>query len=216
MRFAAVIALGALVAGTIPALAQTAPAAAPAAATAPLAPPTVMIVDMTRVIQESAAGKSIQRQIEEHAKVLQADVQKIEDELKGKDAELRRQRTILSQQAFEEQRQAVERRVNEAQRTLQEKQGALQKAQNDAVGVLLDNAREIISTLAGEKKAQVVLSRQQILFLANNDLETTNTVLERLNAKLPNVTVTVPATAAAAAPAAAAPAAPAKAAPAKK
>jgi Skp family chaperone for outer membrane proteins len=176
-----------------------------------------MVVDMNRVIQESNAGRSIQKQIEEHAKALQADVQKIEDELKGKDAELRRQRTILSQQAFEEQRQAVERRVNEAQRTVQEKQGALQKAQNDAVGVLLDNAREIISTLAAEKKAQLVLSRQQILLLANNDLETTNIVVERLNAKLPNVTVTVPTTAAAlAAPAPAAPAAAAAKPPAKK
>jgi Skp family chaperone for outer membrane proteins len=217
MRTATAFAGAALVAAlAVPAMAQTpAPAAAPAApavAAAPLVPPTVMIVDMNRVLQESNAGRSIQKQLEDYSKALNVEVQKLEEELKGKDAELRRQRTILSAQAFEEQRQTVQRRAGEAQRTLQEKGQAIEKAQNEAVGVLLDSAREVISVLAGERKAQVVLSRQQILLLAEPNLEVTQTVLDRINARLPTVQVKVAAVAATAsdAPAAAPAAAPAK------
>src|ERR1700735_2806598 len=60
-----------------------APAAAPAAAGPALVPPTIAIVDMQRVLVESAAGKSIQSQLDSERRKIRDQVTRMEDELKN-------------------------------------------------------------------------------------------------------------------------------------
>ena len=68
------------------AFAQTpaaAPAAAPVAAGPALTPPTVAVVDMQRVLVESAAGKSIQAQLDTERRKIRDQITKLEDDLKN-------------------------------------------------------------------------------------------------------------------------------------
>ena len=198
--------------------AQT-PAAAPAVAAGPaLAPPSIALVDMQKVIVESAAGRSIQAQLDTERRKIRDQLSKLEEDLKAGDNELRRQRPILQQEAFNEQVQALQRKQADYQRMAQERQEAFAKGQNDAVNVVVDNVRDIVQQIAAERRIGLVLQKQIVIAVSDKNMDITDDVIGRLNTKLPTVTVTIAPPGAANAPAAAAgpAAAPAAAAPAKQ
>lgn len=193
--------------------AQT-PAAAPAAA-APagpaLVPPTVAIVDMQRVLRDSSAGKSIQSQLEVESRKFRDQVTKLQDEIKTGENDLRRQRAVMAEAAFNEAAQALQRRQADAQRTVQERQEALQKGESDAVNVVADNMKDVVQQLASERHISMVVSKQAVISFVDKNMDITDDIVQRLNTKLPSVTVTIPAPGAA--PAADAGSAPAAVAP---
>jgi Skp family chaperone for outer membrane proteins len=184
------------------AFAQT-PAAAPVAGPA-LVPPTIAVVDMQRVLVESSAGKSIQSQLEVERRKIRDQITKMDDELKNAQNQFLRQRSVMSPEAAGEQQQALQRKQAEAQRVVQERQEAFQRGEGDAVNVVGDNMRDIVQQLATERHIGMVVNKQAVISMADKNMDITDDVVQRLNTKLPSVTVTIPAPGAAAeAPAAA-------------
>lgn len=210
------LALAGVMAAGAPVLAQT-PAAAPAGA---LVPPTVAVVDMQRVLVESAAGRSIQTQLEGERRKIRDQVSKLDDELKTGENELRRQRSVMSPDAVNQQAQALQRKQADAQRLVQDRQEAFSKGQNDAVNVVGDNMKDIVQQISAERHIGLVVRKEVVLSMSDKNMDITDDVIQRLNTKLPTVTVTIPAPGAIAqqapAPAAAAPAPAAPAKPSKK
>jgi len=202
------------------AFAQTpaaAPAAAPAAPGPALVPPTVAVVDMQRVLVDSAAGKSIQSQLDAERRKIRDQVTRMQDDLKNAQNQYLRQRSVLSPENAKEQEQSLQRKQADAQRILQERQEAFQRGEGDAVNVVGDNMRDIVQQIAAERHIGMVVNKQAVISMADKNMDITDDVVQRLNTKLPSVTVTIPAPGAA--PAADATAAPAPAAekpPAKK
>jgi Skp family chaperone for outer membrane proteins len=185
--------LGLALAGTLAlgggAVAQT-PAAAPAAAPA-LVAPTIGIVDLQKIMQESAAGRSIQAQLETEARKIRDQLTKVGEELKTAENDLKRQRPVLQPDAFQERSQDLQRRYANAQQLQQERQEAFAKATNDARNVVVDNVLSIVQQLAAERRIGLVLQRQAVLTLSDKNMDITDDVIQRLNTKLPSVTVTV-------------------------
>jgi Skp family chaperone for outer membrane proteins len=196
--------MGAVMAAPI-AFAQTAPA--PAAPAPALAAPSIAIVDVQRVLGESSAGKSIQAQLETEGRKIRDQISKLDDELKNGENELKRQRSVMSQDAFNEQAQALQRRQQEDQRIVQDRRDAFTKGQNDAVNVVGDNIRDIVQQLASERHIGLVLRKEIVMSVSDKNMDITDDVIRRLNEKLPSVTVTVAAAGSAPAQPAAAPAA---------
>lgn len=203
--------LGLAVAGTLAfagsAFAQT-PAAAPAATPAPaLVAPTIGIVDLQKIMLESAAGRSIQAQLETEARKIRDQLSKVGEDLKTAENDLKRQRPVLQPDAFQERSQDLQRKYANAQQLQQERQEAFAKAQNDARQVVVDNVLAIVQQLAAERRIGLVLQRQAVLSIADKNMDITDDVIQRLNTKLPSVTVTVAPPGSAAAAAQGAPAA---------
>jgi Skp family chaperone for outer membrane proteins len=178
------------------AFAQTpaaAPAAAPVLAGPPLTPPTVAVVDMQRVLVESAAGKSIQSQLDTERRKIRDQITRMQDELKAAQNQFLRQRSVLSPENASEQQQQLQRKEADAQRTLQERQEAFQKGESDAVNVVSDNMRDIVQQIAGERHIGLVVRKEVVISMADKNMDITDDVVGRLNTKLPSVTVTIPA-----------------------
>lgn len=191
------------------AFAQTpaaAPAAAgPAAAGPALAPPTIAVVDMQRVLVESAAGKSIQSQLDAERRKIRDQVTRMQDDLKNAQNQYIRTRSVMAPEAAKEQEQNLQRKQADAQRILQERQEAFQRGESDAVNVVADNMRDIVQQMAAERRIGMVVNKQAVISMADKNMDITDDVVQRLNTKLPSVTVTIPApgaTASAEAPAA--------------
>ena len=202
------------------AFAQTpaaAPAAAPAVAGPPLTPPTVAVVDMQRVLVESSAGKSIQGQLDTERRKIRDQITRMQDELKSQQNQFIRTRSVMAPEAASEQQQQLQRKEADAQRTLQERQEAFQKGESDAVNVVGDNMRDIVQQIAAERHIGMVVRKEVVISMSDKNMDITDDVVQRLNTKLPSVTVTVPAPGATpAAPAESGSAAPGPVAPAKK
>jgi Skp family chaperone for outer membrane proteins len=176
----------------VAAVAQT-PAAAPSLPPAypVLAPPTIGVVDIQRVLQESSAGRSIQSQLESERRKIRDQASRLDEELKSGENELRRQRAVMAPEQVNEQVQVLQRKQADAQRILQERQEAFTKGENEAVNVVGDNMRDIVQQYASERHIGMVLRKELVISMADKNTDITDEVIQRLNAKLPSVTVTV-------------------------
>jgi Skp family chaperone for outer membrane proteins len=193
MRIVKSVFAAALLAGAaITPLAQAQVPAAPVAGPA-LVPPTIALVDMKRVVLESAAGRAIQAQLETERRKIRDQLAKLDEELKNGENELRRQRPVLQQDAFNEQYQAFLRKQADAQRIQQDRQEAFSKGQNDALNVVVDNMKAVVQDMAAERRITLVLSKEVVITMADKNMDITDDVIQRLNTKLPSVTVVIPA-----------------------
>jgi outer membrane protein len=151
----------------------------------------VAVVDVQFILQEAAASKSIQKQLEAQRETYQSEISKQEDRLRGAEQEMNRQRSIVSPDEFAQQRREFEQQVADVQRTVQARKRVLDQAFNESMTKVRDAVLQTVTEVAGEQKATLVLAKQQVV-LAEKSLDLTATVLERVNKKLPSVPVTVP------------------------
>jgi outer membrane protein len=174
-----------------------APTAANAAANAaanvaaPLAAPIIAVVDVQRLMQDADASKGVQSAIESQRDRYQKEITGLEEKLRSAEQELRKQQTVLSAEALGKKRKEFEQQVAEVQKTVQNRKRTLDAALNDAMGQVQKAMLEIIAEIARERGANVVLARHQFVII-DTKLDVTDTAMERLNARLPKVTVTIP------------------------
>lgn len=152
----------------------------------------VAVVDTQRIMRDSAATKSIGEQIAKLRTSYQADITKQENELRGAEQELNKQRTIISAEAFAERRRAFEQRVGNLQRDVENRKRELDKSVQTAMGSVQKELNTIIGALVEERKFTLVLPKSQTIY-HSPQMEVTDEVLKRLNSKLPSVRVPTPA-----------------------
>ncbi len=177
--------LGSIGGGTA-ALGQQQPA--PSATGEKLPPAVAAIVDYQRILHDAKAAQSIREQIEARRKAYLDQLSKEEQRLHVQDVELARQRGILSPEVFAAKRQAFEEQVQTAQHLAQETQRELEVASQTALGTVRQAVVEIIDALADERGFNLVLPSSAVLLFSPR-IDLTDKVLQRLDQKLPAVTV---------------------------
>ncbi len=151
----------------------------------------IAVVDIQRIMRESSATKSITTQIEAQRISYQQQITKQENDLRNAEQELNKQRTIISPEAFAERRRAFEQRVGNLQRDVQNRKRELDKSLNGATITVQNALRDIIGALVTERKYTLILIKSQTAYNAP-EMEVTEEVLKRINAKLPSVKVPPP------------------------
>jgi hypothetical protein len=99
----------------------------------------------------------------------------------------------MAPESANEQQQGLQRKQADAQRVVQGLQEAFQRGEGDAVNVVGDNMRDIVQQIAAERRIGMVVNKQAVIAMADKNMDITDDVIQRLNTKLPTVTVTVPA-----------------------
>ena len=175
---ASVIAAGAMIGKVTPVTAAEPPSA------------SIIVIDSQQIRRDSLAGKDILRQIDDIRSAVQADIQKQEQQLRAEEDELKRQRAILTPEAFDQKRQAWEQKVMEVQRKVQEKNAALEMALQKANGELQRAIMPILQKTLETKNATFMVDKSQIILMApNKGLDVTTDVIEKLDSVLPGVKV---------------------------
>ncbi len=151
---------------------------------------TVGVVQIIRLAKESKAGKSIAQQAkrldEDFRKTLQAE----EEKLKSAESQLVRQRTVLEPEAYGKKREEFQRQVAEMQEKVRERRQNIQIGLQQANTTLQTNIRDIIKEIAMTRKLMLVLPQEQVLFYENS-LNITDEILQKLDAKLADVRISV-------------------------
>lgn len=156
-----------------------------------ISPPVIVVVDLQEIQREAAAYKSIQQQLDAQREVYQREIAGQEETLRTAEQELSRQQTVLSPEAFAQKRREFESRVAEVQRTVHDWRRALEQAHDQAVNQIRSTMLNIVAAVATERDANIVLAKQQTV-LVTKSLDVTQVVMDRLNAELPSVDVTIP------------------------
>ena len=133
----------------------------------------VAVVDVQFILQEAAASKSIQKQLEAQRETYQSEISKQEDRLRAVEQEMNRQRSILSPDDFAQKRREFEQQVADVQRTVQARKRVLDQAFNKSMTKVRDAVLQTVTEVAGEQKATLVLAKQQVV-LAEKSLDLTS------------------------------------------
>lgn len=147
---------------------------------------TVVVVDFQKVFQDSLAGKDFNSKLEAKRKSFEDSRNKKEAELMKMNEELKKQQSVLSSEAFDKKRKEFESKVQSFQQELQEDGMKFEKSRNDSVEQVEEATKQILADLAKEKSYNVVISKNAVLYSADN-LDISAEVLKKLDNKLKSV-----------------------------
>ena len=177
---------------TAPPKAGPAPAAPPLPA-APVPLPaaqnlTVMVVDVQALLQESKAAKMVRAQIEQKRSEYAKEISQEEEMLRSERDALQRQQASLSPDALNKKGREFQQKVNELDRSVQAKRQALEKSNNDALSKIQQQMLKIITDIAKERRANMVLQRTELV-LFDRGFDVTDEVMQKLDEQMPVLTV---------------------------
>lgn len=163
-------------------------AATLAVATPAFAETSVGVVNIQKIMRDSKAANSVRAQLKEKQKSFQAELDSKEKALLAEDQSLVKQSTGADKAAFEQKVKDFRAKAAGAQREVQTKKLQLDKAFAGALEQIQTNVLTIVKEVAAQKKLNVVLTSSQVLY-AEDSLDITAEVQQRLDSKLPNVKV---------------------------
>ncbi|MEM6903422.1 MAG: OmpH family outer membrane protein [Pseudomonadota bacterium] len=189
-QLAAILILAAmlLAAGILPALAQDEEAETRAPKDIV---PVILVVDVPAILARAKAAQDIKRQLDERRAEYQEQIASREEELRNAQQELEKQRTILSNEAFQERAEEFTKQLAEVRRGVQQRKAVLETAFGKSMNELRKAVVAVVAEIAKEEEANLVLSNQQIV-LVDTALDVTERVLDLLDEKVPSATITMP------------------------
>lgn len=152
--------------------------------------PTIIILDMQRVLQESLAAKSAQKQLETQRSKFQTEIEEEENGLRKAEKDLVQSRNTVPADVYADKEQQLRQRFLVVERQVQGRRKVLDQAFTDSMNVVRSNLSDIVQAVAKERAADLVLVKQQVLW-ADSALDVTDEVLRRLNEKLPEISVKI-------------------------
>jgi len=149
---------------------------------------SIAVVDVDAVMSQSLAAKSVKKQVKKKRDSFLATVKKEEDKLRKEMKSLETKRDEMSKEEFVKKAQAFEKRRLEARNGIQKKKSALDKSYSTAMNTLLKVIFEVCESIAEEKKIDLIITKQNII-VGSKSLNITDTVMKRINKKLPNLSL---------------------------
>lgn len=150
----------------------------------------IIFMDRNVVLRESAAGKDLYAQTEKLAMQMEED---FKPENTALQADVTKLQTLAGQMA-PDVRQAKIQELEARRKTFQERvkarQEAIQAGQAKARAQIEEALTPILNKIMTERSATLLLDRSLVI-LGATDNDVTSTVVERLNASLPKVAVTL-------------------------
>lgn len=171
---------------------------------------TVVIVETTRIIQETIQGKKIQEKVKDEQGKLAQPLLEIETKLKKQEAEivnlqkdlaqkeesLKKQATVLSAEALSEKYEELRKQHQDLEDTIADFQKTRRKAQDDAKRVdqkleqlyrkeMMTFEQEIRALIEQISKAEgwdIVLAKESLIF-ASQTVDKTDYIIKKLDEK---------------------------------
>ena len=119
------------------------------------------------------------------------EVAQQEDDLQKARAELERQRATLAPDQFEAKGRQFQQRLQELDRSVQAKQKAWQAVYSEAMNKVEEGALQVVAEIAAEHQANMVIQKAAVIF-GKDGFDITADAMQRLDQRLPAVTVNRP------------------------
>jgi outer membrane protein len=185
----------------VPANAQSAAAPAPAAGTVKIG-----VIEVQRIVQESAVGKESLARVQKLQQAKQEDLVKRQKELRDLEQKIQDQGKSLSEDAMEKVQKDYQAKAVELKRFQDDAQRELEEAQRKELGDLEKRIMPVINEVAREQGYQLVFNKfnSGLLFADDKSVDLTEAVITKFNSQIaaPKAATAAPAAAVKPAPAA--------------
>lgn len=147
--------------------------------------PPVAVIDVQRVVEESAAGREAMGRLRKLQEEKVTQGRKLSDELASLRRQLETQAVTLSEAKIAELRKQIEDKQVELQRFQDDAQQELEEAKAKELQNLEKQIMPIINEIGREKKFLLIFNKfQSGLVYADDAVDITDEVLRRFNTKL--------------------------------
>jgi Skp family chaperone for outer membrane proteins len=178
-------ALALLVSGTAMAQQKDADAGVP-----PVPDPKIAIVNVELAMRESKAVQSAREQLNDISARFKKEIDDEEARLRVIDQELQQQRTILTPEAFGKKRDEFQRQAAQLQQKARELRQAMDEGFKETMQQIQRVLFEEVAKLADERDFNLVIPSSQVI-VSIGAFNITPYAIERLNARLPDVKLTM-------------------------
>src|SRR5690349_1506635 len=126
---------------------------------------SIIVVDVSALMRDSKAAKSIAQQMEQFHNGFTKDLQKQEGDLRAAKEEIDRQRTILAPDVLNERVKDFQQKYMDLERNSQAKRDVLARTNQTAMKQVVDKMLQIVSDIATERKANIVLPKSEVVLV---------------------------------------------------
>ena len=174
MNYMRIVASAVVLACAFPALAQ--------------AEVTIAVVDVQKLMTQSDASKSIQKQLEDQRKGFLEDLGKEEKALKAEQAKLADEQKTADKEAFAKKAKGFEEKLLKTRKSAQERKSKLDKASAEAVNALRQELVKVVKDIATEKGYSIVLSSSDVI-VGDKAMDISDEAMKRLNSAVKTIKV---------------------------
>ena len=157
---------------------------------ATLPAPVAAVLDVQRVLQDSLAAQSIQKQIDGQRLKFENQIEAEENTLRQAEENLTQSRAKMAGDVYADREQELRQKFLTVERDVQARRKALDVAYTEAINTVRENLLILAQDIAHQHGANIVLVKQQVLW-ADKALDITDEVLSGLNKKMKDVPVTI-------------------------
>ena len=151
---------------------------------------SIAIVDLNLILSDSKAAINATKQFEAFQKSTEDEILASDEKMLDERNKLIEQQSVIAPEAFELKAKDYEKKLQTYQVKKQEKlrklEGVLQRARNE----ILESVKPILEDLSKELGVTVILEKNSVLLSASN-MDITETVIKKLNKKLPKIKVSL-------------------------
>ena len=151
----------------------------------------ILVVDFDRVSRESLVGKDISAQFESNRVGLEQRARTVQQQLTAEQGDLEQQRSIISQDAFQERVRAFQQKAQQQQNQLQQLTNQARQAMQQANLEVQRVLRPIVKEVMDRHGANMVLDKALVSQHAAG-LDVTTEVIEKLDQAMPSFQVQLP------------------------
>jgi outer membrane protein len=138
---------------------------------------------MQAVISQSARGQRARAQLQAETDAKQKDMGAREEEVRKLQAEMERQKAVLSPAALREKEETIQRKIRDIRRIAEDGNRDLQKREAELVGEIQRDVLQVIIEFGKEKGYSVLLERSAGVWFVSDRADLTKEIIERFNAK---------------------------------
>ena len=153
---------------------------------------TLAVVNLKRIVDESKAAKTAEQEVNNLKDKYLKLAEDKEKELKGREEQLKKQKKAMSEKVFMNKVKEFQQKIMAERKEVAKNRKILEASYVKSLEYIKQETLKVIEKIAKEKGIDVVIPTSSLLYYSNEDArDLSDEVLQRLNERLPEVTINV-------------------------
>ena len=140
------------------------------------------VIDLQKILETSAAGKSIQAELKKEKDKMEADLKKKGAEIENIRKRLERESMVMGKEKREEKERESRIKINDFKSLQKKYRSDLQKHEGRLMQQLSDDINEIVNQM-GKKEGYLLIINKLGVIYSPNSIDVTDKVIGKLNTK---------------------------------
>ena len=148
----------------------------------------IVYLNVDKIMQQSIAGKSIKKQLENLYNKNLEKFKKNDEILKNKEKKLIAQKNILSQEDFQKELSSLRKEIIIFQKEQVKARDDINKLRIGATNILISQLSPILQEYAKKNSVSLILQKKNIV-MGKKEIEITDEILEITNKEIKNINI---------------------------